>query len=293
MKLKLPSLPRRLRRRLVRTLILAPLLLVTTVLFLRWFLTPGPVPRTEISPGVFLEVQELNRPGRAVGKVMIAEIHWDTPGLEIVMRPFDEGLPEGKHYRLTSPSLEVVKEDYILLMNGTLFAPGGWLYNFPGVPVSSNETVISEGYCTHIHSQSRMFWWDKNGNGFLESKIPPPQEIVSGAVTGVGVHQPLAVNGELADMAFQSSTADALDCQSIIAMDPERRILWLYAYENSTVRYAAEAALSAGAKHVGRLDSGDSSMMIVGLQADHVLPLTGLRSKRWVAHYIAVRNDKS
>lgn len=290
MKIKLPTLPRRLRKRIVHTLVLAPLLLIGTILLLRWYLTPNVMPRTEISPGVFLEVRELHRPGLAEGKVMIAEIHWDTPGLEIVMRPFDEDLlPKGKHYRLTSPSLEVLKEDYILLMNGTLSHPAEWHQSYPGAAIASNETVIANGVWSHVHEHSYLIWWDAKGNAHVEQSKPPTGACLQSAVIGIGVQGLAAADGKLRLGALSAPESGALDAQSIIGIDPQRRILWLLSFKKASVREAAQIALESGARFVGRLDSGDASTMIIGRSANALFPFSGHRQKRFLGGYIAVR----
>jgi len=290
MKIKTNKKRRGLRQRINRMLVVAPVLLLGGGLFLRWFLTPGPMPRTEISPGVFLEVREFDRPGLVEGRVMIAEIHWDTPGLEIVMRPFDEDLlSKGKHYRLSSPSLHVLQEDYLLLMNGTLSNPAAWYHSFPGCAISSNETVVANGVWSHVHDHSYLIWWDAEGNGHFEQSKPPSQDSLRRAVNGIGVQGVAVADGQLRDSALAGPGSDRLDSQSIIGLDPERRVLWLLAFQNASVREAAGVAIEAGARFVGRLDSGDASTMIVGPRADKILPFSGFRQKRFLGNYIAVK----
>jgi hypothetical protein len=283
---------RMLTLRVARKLIVAALLFVGIAFGLRWFLTPGPMPRTEISPGVFLEVRELNKPGLAEGKVMIAEIHWDTPGLEIVVRPLDENLlRDGKHYRLTSPSLRVFQENYLLLMNGTLSYPHSWYHSLPGSVISSNETVVAKGVWSHFHEHSYLIWWDAEGNGHFEESKPPSQESIAKAVNGIGVQGVAVADGQLRDSALAGPDSDRLDSQSIIGIDPKRRVLWLIAFQRASVREAAGIAIETGARFVGRLDSGDASTMIVGPSAEGVRAFSGFRHQRFLGNYLAVRES--
>jgi hypothetical protein len=286
-----PVKPRR-KLRLFLRLLLVGIGMVLVLFLLRWLLVPGAMERKEIAPGVFLEVHHFNQPGTAEGAVMVAEIHWDTPEVEIVMRPFDDELfSEGKHYRLVSPSWEVFRKDYLLLMNGTLFGPDNWDDNYPGKPVKTNESVVVEGVWSHLHEHSYMLWWDKEGNGHFEQTKPPSAECIEKAWSGIGVQGLVIADGQVRESVL-GADAGVCDSQTFIGMDAERKILWLIAFQNTSPRYAADFVAAAGVRFAGRLDGGDSTTMLVGPAAERVNPFGGIRRSRFIGNYIAVRRSQ-
>jgi hypothetical protein len=267
------------------------IILIPAALGLRWLLVPAAMTRREISPGVFLEVHRFDQPGTAEGVAMVAEIHWDHPEVEIIIRPFDEDLlPDDKHYRLTVASWEVLRQDFLLLMNGTLHDPSKWCDNYPGASVRPNESVVVDGKWSHIHEHSYMLWWDRDGNAYFEHTKPPPAECRENAWMGVGLQGVSVLEGNVREEALGDAKT-VMDSQSFIGIDTERKILWLAAFEKATAGHAARFMAALGARFAGRLDSGDSTTLIVGPDSRAIRAFTGIRHSRFLGNYIAVRRS--
>lgn len=245
--------------------------------------------RKEIAPGVFLAVHHFNQPGTAEGAVMVAEIHWDTPGVEIVMRPFDENLTPDAHYRLASPSWLAFNYDYLVLMNGTRFGPGDWYKNYPGSPVSTHESSIVKGEWSHVHEHSYLLWWDRDGDAHFEQRKPPTAESRANAYSGIGFQAVQVASGKVREGGLGGHLDGGQFSQSFIGVDPEKKILWLVAYEHTTELFAASFIAERGAQFAARLDSGRGTAMVAGPKAKGVFPFSGIRNERLVGNYVAVR----
>jgi hypothetical protein len=280
------------KRRWWRRTCLAGSIGVLTVggaLLARGWLTPGSIPREEIAPGVFLHVDQVSGK-QASGAVMVVEMHWDTPGTEIVMRPLDKQLKtSGRHYRLTAASWEVWRNDYVVLLNGTLVTPADVLSSYPGAAVKSNESVVANGEWSHVHAHSYLLWWDAGGNGYVEPTKPPSAASRENAVNGIGVQALQVATGTLQEATLGTESDALRESRSFIGIDPERRILWLIAFEDATLRYAAGFTAKLGVPFAGQLDSGSATTMIIGPGADEITPFTGIRNSRLLGGYIAIR----
>lgn len=290
---KAPPRERRWKRRLRRTLkagVLAVVLAVPLLFVLRWLLTPGTIPLTQIAPGVFFECVQLDHPEHGNGAVMITEVHWDTPGVEIVFRPFDESVADqGAHHRLALPSWMVLRHGYLVLMNTTLFGPAEWHQNFPGFPVRSIESCVVDGKWSHVHEHSYLLWWDKELNAQFETTKPPSELSQREAIMGVGTQAVQVNNGKLQSNANRQQVPEG---QTFLGIDPDRKILWIAAFEQATEHQAAKYLSSRGALFAGRLDTGSSTTKIIGPAARGLFPFVGIRNERLVANYIAIRYRK-
>jgi hypothetical protein len=290
---KAPPRERRWLRRTLTAGVVAAVLALPLMFGLRWLLTPGTIPLTQIAPGVFFECVQLDHPEHGKGAVMITEVHWDTPGVEIVFRPFDESVAEqGAHHRLALPSWMVLRHGYLVLMNTTRFGPGEWYRNLPGTPATCHESTVVDGKWSHIHEHSHMLWWDAEGNATLEARKPPSEPALSEAVMGVGMQAIHVSDGNVNHGSIGGHLDGAPFPQSYLGIDPERKVLWIMAYEHATERYASEFLAARGAKYGGRLDSGRGTANVIGPAARGLIPLLGIRNERLVSNYIAIRYRK-
>jgi hypothetical protein len=281
--------PRRRKPRLFLRVLLVGIGMVLVLLLVRWLLVPGAMERKEIAPGVFLEVHHFNQPGTAEGAVMVAEIHWDTPGVEIVIRPFDESLSPEAHYRLASPSWLTFIDDYLVLLNGTRFGPGDWYKNYPGSPVYTHETSIVKGEWSHVHEHSYLLWWDRDGGAHFDQTKPPTEESRANAYNGIGFQAVQVAFGKVRKGALGGHLDGGQFSQSFIGVDPDNKIVWLVAYEHTTELFASSFIADRGAQFAGRLDSGRGTAMVAGPRVKGVFPFSGIRNERLVGNYVAVR----
>jgi hypothetical protein len=279
----------RIKRFLKRFLFLGLALLWGCIL-LYWILRPGLMDRTEIFRGVFLTVDSIQKEADGSGRVMIVEVHWDTPGIRFANRSFDFELdpsnPESPHYRLAYADWALMRERASVLINTTIFLPDSRASIFPGMPVRSNETLVVQGSVSHIHEHSYLLYWDKEGDVHLEQSKPPSPESLEAAVTGIGLQGIPVFDGRARLNAIDHK--DESFPRTFIGVDPRRKILFLMAFEEATAYAMIERAVEAGVVHGGMLDSGNSTNLLIGRGADGIHPHTGIRSWRPLGGYLTI-----
>lgn len=285
------------RRWLLRTLLasaVAGLGLIAIIWAAIHLTKPSSAERKEIAPGVYYEVVKIEGPG-AQGVAMVAEIHWDTPGIEVAIRPFDRrAIERNHHYILTIPDWVIARErDLVLFINGTRYTPADPHRNLPGMTVGTVETVMVDGELSHLHENSYLLWWNEEGRATFETTKPPSETAREHGVTGISVQGISVQDGRSRHSALRDPDGDPMRPRSFIGIDPERRILWLITYENATSRFMAEFAAEQGVVVGGMLDSGNAATMLIGRGAEGVLPFTGLRAPRPLANYITIRRTEN
>ena len=251
--------------------------------------SPPETPRAEIAPGVFITVEELNVPMEATGRMISVEIHLDTPGTELVFRPFDESaLERGRHFRLAFADWIIRNNDYLALINGTRYYPGYRWRSYPGANVLAVESIVIDGRWSHQHKHSVMIWWDDQWRGQVELSKPPRGAVLERAVHGIGVQTVQVRDAAVGGIA--SSGEGELISRSFIGIDPDQNIVWLIAFENVTERSMAWHAVQQGVVHGGQVDSGSATNLLLGRKSPGWRPFPGIRNLRPVANYLAVRH---
>lgn len=257
--------------------------------YLYVFLQPENLVRSEIYRGVYLTVQDIPRQ-LGSGKVMIAEIHWDEPGVELYHRPFHSRASGRKQYRLFPADFLRWQADLDLMVNTTRYYPQVWWKSIPFKQVNSLETVVWKGEVSHIHPQSYMFGWDKNGNFLLEFSKPPTEAFLDQLDWGLGVQAISIHNGHVREAALDPN--EVIDARTFIGVDPVRKVLWLIVGERISERGINTVATSQGVMIGGQLDTQDASTMIIGSGAREVRTMTGIRGRRMLAGVLGVRAER-
>jgi len=280
------SLPAMKFRRWIVRLFLLSLLPLLLALLLILLLRPSPMERTEIYRGIFLTVEQLPD-----GIGMIAEVHWDTPGVRIEQRPFDFAFspdnPVSNHFTLRFADYALFTEAPSLLMNTTRFIPHEPLQSYPGNGVRTLETLVINGRVSHIHEHSYLLYWDRAMNGYLSGNKPPDEETLARAWEGLGLQGIDLSFGSIS--SFSMRNPEEIYDRTFIGFNPEKKILYLLVLENVTRHYMALRALQAGATFGGQLDSGDSSHLLVGRGAKGLMPHGGIRNPRPLGPYLMIR----
>jgi hypothetical protein len=261
--------------------------------FLHMAYRPVTLSRTEIYKGVFLTVDELPKSIHGNGKIMIVEVHWDTPGIRIANRPFDYQFspenPISPHYDLEFADLGIRRLDAEVLVNTAIYMPGE-LYNaWPGRPVRTLETLVVNGRLSHVHEHSYLLFWDEQGNVHLQNTKPPNEESLSLAVTGIGLQGIQVRGGEAVYGALDGK--EHLGARTFIGVDPLKRILYLFAYEKVSGYYMIQRAIEEGAIFGGQLDTGTATHLIIGKGARGVKSHTGIRSMRPIGPYLTIQAE--
>ena len=273
----------------------APFLLGLAIFFvIHFLLRPQPFERTEIFEGVYLTVEDYPWDWPVKGRVMIAEIHWATPGLEIKHRdfsyPFLPGHPKAEHFSTLPADWALERESASILVNTTLFGPNSLSTWIPGSGVRSNETIVIDGLASHIHAHSYLLYWDSDDNAHMLRQKPPPPEIIETARLGIGL-QGVQVNEGRPGYAALSDK-DNMDDRTFIGVDPMQKILFLMAFEKSTGRFMIDRAIEEGVIFGGQLDGGSSTNLLVGPGARGIRSHTGIRNLRPIGPYLVVRAGK-
>lgn len=277
-------------RSLLKWLMLAGLLAVLVLAGLYFLLRPSETARREIYRGVWLTVEEM---GPGSGKAMILEVHWDTPGIELRHRPYsfypNPYNPESPIYRLEPADLALLRHGASILVNTTRYLPEAIIKSYPGAKVRSLETLVVDGTVSHLHEHSYVMYWDREGNAHQLLEKPPTEESLSEAVLGMGMQGVQIRDG----LPHYRSIGDlhSLIPRTFIGIDPERKILWLMAFEKVSGYGMIDRAVEAGMQFGGQMDSGDGTSLLIGTGAKDILPHTGLRFKRPLGPYLLIHAD--
>ena len=282
-----------LLKRILLVLFATMLLILSGAVFLYFNHNPDLQPRTEIYRGVYLTVENLTKSGEGDGKIMIVEVHWDTPGVQIANRQFDYPIETndsaGSHYDLQFADFALRHTGASILMNSCLYHPGAALQSIPGRPVRSVETIVVNSTVSHVHEHSYLLYWDKSMNGHILQTKPPDRVSLESAVVGLGM-QGVQVSDGVANFNAMGNKEN-VHARTFIGIDPEKRILYMMAFENVSGNLMIERAVDQGVVFGGQLDSGDSTNLLIGENAKGVEPHTGIRNLRPLGPYITIHAD--
>lgn len=280
-------------RRILFGLFSLILLCALALAFLHLTYKPVSQSRTEIYRGVFLTVEELPKSPEGSGKVMIVEVHWDTPGIRIENRPFDYQFgpenPISPHYDLEFADLALRRLNAELLVNTTMYVPGELYKAWPGKSVRSLETLVVDGRVSNVHQHSYLLYWDELDNVHLQQTKPPSEESLANAVTGISL-QGIPISGGQIRLSAQGGT-DKHIARTFIGVDPIRRILYLMAFENVSGSYMIYRAQQEGVIFGGPVDSGTSTHLLIGKNAKGIKSHTGIRNMRPLGPYLTIQAE--
>ena len=249
-------------------------------------LRPSLYPKREIFQGVYYSCLEVGRE-YGDGKVMITEIHWAEPGVELFFRPFYPASFGRKHFTLLPADYLLWKHELSVLINSTRYLPSEWWKSFPLRKVDSLETLVWEGKTSHMHPHSYMLGWDEALDFHYELQKPPSRENLDRLRWGIGV-QSISVLDGLPRLEAMNLRAKP-DSKTFLGVDPDRKVLWFLVFENVNELGMNTVALEAGVQVGGQLDASDASTMIIGPGAQEVRSYTGIRGKRPLAGVLGVR----
>lgn len=261
---------------------------------LYWFHRPPAMERTEIFRGVYLTVKDLPGSSDGGGKVMIVEIHWNEPGVQLKHRDFDYTFsrdnPLAAHYNLEFADWAVLREKPAVLVNTTRYFPEGLLDSLPGKRVRTLETLVVDGQVSHLHEHTYLLFWDQDMEATVQRTKPPSSENLSRAVLGIGL-QGIQINEGSISMNAIAETTETY-ARTFIGIDPIQDILYLLAFEKASPRMMLSLARDAGIIFGGQVDSGDATNLIVGPGAQGIRPFSGIRNPRPLGPYLKVFADR-
>lgn len=247
------------------------------------------MPRTEVTPGIFLTVEDLSDVPDSEGRVICVEVHWDTPGVSFELRPLEQA-PDGAWNQQTLIPHEwpMIEHGYVAMLNTARMHPSAWHYNYPFKRVTHVEPIIERGRLSHFWEHAYMLWWDKDLNAHFHRQKPITSTVIENAYWGIGIQAGHVTDGKSVYTAMDPNLEQPLSI-SFIGIDPKRKILWLIAFEHTTEKFMADYAVSKGVIHGGRVDSRNGTHLLLGRETGQYL--RGIRNLRFLPGYIGVRYD--
>jgi hypothetical protein len=140
---------------------------------------PGPMERTEIFQGVYLTVEDLPKSPLGSGRVMIAEIHWKTPGVRhrepaLRLSAFPRRIPIASHYDLTFADRALCPRGSCSARQHDSLRAGRRDGILPGqrCPHTWRRSLRTAGSRTCMTTRTLLFW-DENMEAHLQTSKPP------------------------------------------------------------------------------------------------------------------------
>jgi hypothetical protein len=277
-------------RRWIKRLLLGGLLAGLATVGLYFFLRPGAMERTEIFKGVHMTTLELPGDEHGHGRAIFIEVQWDVPGVRLAHRPFtyQPDLKDPLHpiYRLEMADWALLRDGAALLVNTTRYRPDELYRSYPGAKVASVETLVVDGRQSFNHPHSYLMFWDADGNATFLDRKPPDAESLAKAVLAIGLQGTQVWEGRAHYHSLGDK--DLVYDRTFIGINPERKTLWLMAYEAVSGWRMIDLAIEQGVTFGGMVDSGDGTQLIVGRGAAGVFPHTGIRNFRPVGPYMEI-----
>lgn len=258
--------------------------IMVALLWLRPFNLRRPKGATQIYHGIWYSCIEIDAGIEGSGLAHIVKIDLTDPEVELYITPVDpEAVKLGAQYRLTFAQSVADQERLAVVINATQFAAMHSV-PLPGTLADSNETIVADGHVNHVHPHSFLLWFDDDLVPHLEMKKPPPAAALRQARWAISGLSIAMREGRPRETAYREP-----DRQTCIGIDSRRRLLWLAVFERTTTRLAMQMLAEHGAKEAIRVDSGDSSTMVIGSEAVNVDPGTVLAGQRPVATFFGIR----
>lgn len=251
-------------------------------------LRPSNTLRKEIFKGVYYSCLDVPKKF-GDGKVMITEIHWDDPGVELFFRRFYPASSGRPHFTLLPADYLLWKYDLSVMINSTRYLPGEWWKSFPSRKVDSLETLVWDGEVSHIHEHSYLFGWDEEGNFLVETRKPPSTGFLDSLKWGIGIQSISILDGELRMSAMNKEAGP--DSRTLFGVDAEKKILWFLVFDHVTELGMNTVGRDAGVMIGAQLDASDASTLIIGPGARGIPPFTGIRGRRPLAAVFGIRAE--
>jgi len=258
---------------------------VLTWVFYLWCDRREPQAPTEIFGGITYGCERVETTEEGSGLVHWVRIDLTASGIELFVTALDpSALVEGWQYRLRRTEDVVESEHLAVGINGTLFTSNsGWL-RMSGDLAKSVETVVADHEVSHFSKDTDLLWFDDALTPHLKPSKPPTAAELALAKFGIG--------GEgvaLQDGKVWPGTSHVPDSRTAMAIDQQRKLLFLAVGEYISPRLLLEKLADLGAKDGMLLDGGSSSSMVIGQDAHGIRP--GILHGGWrpVATHFGVR----
>jgi hypothetical protein len=246
----------------------------------------GPDPPTEIFDGMIYRCERLETTREGSGFLHMVRVDLATPGIELYVTPLDPvAVAQGWQYRLRRIEQVVGKERLAVAVNGTLFTSiPGWRPRLPGDLAKGGETVVADHIVSHIWEHTYLLWFDDQLTPNLKPAKPPAAADLARAKWGIGGQRV-----GLQDGRVRPGMSRSPDSRTAVAIDRERKLLFLAVGEHISPRLILQKLADLGARDGMLLDGGRSSSMAIGKGAAGMRAGVVYGGSRPVATHFGVR----
>jgi Phosphodiester glycosidase len=241
---------------------------------------------TEIFKGITYGCERLEATEEGSGLLHWARIDLTAPGIELYVTPLDpSAVAQGWQYRLRHIKDIVDREHLAIAVNATLFTSNsGWRPRMSGdLANGGGETVVADHVVSHVWEHTYLLWFDDQLMPHLRPSKPPSAAELAIAKWGIGGQGVGLQDGKV------SLGSTSPDSRTAVAVDRQRKLLFLAVGEYISPRLVLQTLADLGAKDGMLLDGGDSSSMVLGKDAAGVSAGVLYGGWRPVATYFGVR----
>jgi Phosphodiester glycosidase len=263
----LAARPSRWRKWLKRSGILL-LLAATIAVGYFWWNRRHPQAPTEIYQGITYGCERLETTAEGSGLVHWVRVDLTAPGISLYVTPLEPAaVRAGWQYQLARPAEVLEREGLAVVINGSLFScDSGW-YRQSGDLARSVETVVSDHEVSHVWEHTYLLWFDDQLTPHLKPSKPPTAADLALAKWGIGGQGIGLQEGKVRAPAGEEPKS-----RTAVAIDRERKLLFLAIAESATPRLLLAKLADLGAKDGMVLDGGGSTSMVLGPDAHTVRP---------------------
>jgi hypothetical protein len=222
----------------------------------------------EIFTGITYGRERLEPNSEGSGLLHWARVDLSAPGIGLYITPSDPAaIAQGWQYRVRRVGTIVEKEHLALAVNGALFTAQSILRRpiLPGALARTVTTLVADGVVNFVGDDVALLWFDDRLGPHLEPSRPLARAALQRAKWGVGADGIGLWNGEVS-----ANNALTPDARTAIAIDPQRRLLFLAVGESISSRLLFQKLANVGAKDGTLLDGGHSSAMVIGTGAQGI-----------------------
>jgi hypothetical protein len=177
-------------------------------------------------------------------------------------------------------------------INASLFTSDSFgRLRLPGDLANGVETVVADHVVSHIWEHTYLLWFDDHLSPHLNLSKPPTASDLKSAKWGIGGQGIGLHNGDagLLNGNVRPDASRITDSRTAVAIDQQRRLLFLAVGENISPHLIMQKLASYGAKDGMLLDGGGSSSMAIGQGSTGVGSGVLYGGWRPVATYFGVR----
>jgi hypothetical protein len=255
-----------------------------------WLQYHGPTVPVEIYRGVVYSCIRLPDANESGGLLHLVRADLTVPGVDLYTTPPNDpdAVAHGRQCKLDYVSSVVKHEHLAAAVNGTLFDSDSGLIRRTGDFASCVETVVADHVVSHVGKNTYLLWWDDDRVAHMEHTKPPSAAVLAKARWGIGAQQSILNDGQFS--LFAGHTPDR---RTAIAVDPERKLVWIAVFDRASYYFAAQTLAEQGAKTAILVDGGTSSAMALGPDtAGGVRPGTVTGNWRPVASVFGFRAER-